>query len=522
MTAPARRSDGREPAPPAPMDELVAQALVREGLEVRAFERISAFGVGLTERHAYRVTLADGRTIKARRTLGESQARRVVEALRAVADARFPRVLSRHGPVLLEEWIEGVPLTSAAIEDRHLAEAAAVLAKVHLVEALAGVPVRETGDTAARLAATETRLQRLAGAGALDEASRTVLVSALRDHDPHRAEIGLVHLDFCPENLLIDLEGRLRVVDNEALAVDALAYDLGRSWYRSALPAGEMGAVRGRVSACRRPRRERRLDDLLAHCRRHRGRAHAARAGLARRPALRRPARAAGGGAPAVRGRPASPEDLMARRTIVFFCMSQRGHLQRMRPLISMLAASGWTAHVFTDRQFKGDVEASAGRFEDLFAPNSLDAADVASIPPPFRYVTFAGRFAHDVADRVRRLRPAIVASDSFAVIGHVVSRRLGVPHVNICAGHNVHPGRLSELLPSVPASSPSSGCLDAARRLSDELEIDLRGSVLVPLRAEPLPERLLRAARVPDPRGTAGVRTRRVLRVRRRGRPRA
>jgi aminoglycoside phosphotransferase (APT) family kinase protein len=138
--------------------------------------------------------------------------------------------------VLLEEWIDGVPLTSAAVEDRHLAEAAAVLAEVHLVEALAGVPVREWGDTAARLAATETRLQRLAGAGALDEASRTVLASALRDHDPRRAEIGLVHLDFCPENLVIDREGRLRVVDNEALAVDALAYDLGRSWYRSALP----------------------------------------------------------------------------------------------------------------------------------------------------------------------------------------------------------------------------------------------------------------------------------------------
>jgi hypothetical protein len=218
------------------MDELVARALAREGLHVRAFERISAFGAGLTERHAYRVTLADGRTVKARRTLGESQARRVVEALRAVADARFPRVLSRHGPVLLEEWIDGVPLTSAAVEDRHLAEAAAVLAEVHLVEALAGVPVREWGDTAARLAATETRLQRLAGAGALDEASRTVLASALRDHDPRRAEIGLVHLDFCPENLVIDREGRLRVVDNEALAVDALAYDLGRSWYRSALP----------------------------------------------------------------------------------------------------------------------------------------------------------------------------------------------------------------------------------------------------------------------------------------------
>ena len=123
----------------------MAQTLLREGLEVRAFERISAFGLGLTRRHAYRVALADGRTIKARRTLDEAQARRVVEALQAVDDARFARVLARHGPVLLEEWVDGVPPTSATAEDGHLAEAAAVLAKVHRVEAVGGLPVRGTG-----------------------------------------------------------------------------------------------------------------------------------------------------------------------------------------------------------------------------------------------------------------------------------------------------------------------------------------------------------------------------------------
>ena len=98
--------------------------------------------------------------------------------------------------------------------------------------------------------------------------------------------------------------------------------------------------------------------------------------------------------------------------------------------------------------------------------------ADEASIPPPLRYITFAGRFAPDVVDRVRRLRPAVIASDSFALVGHVVSRRLGVPHVNVCAGHNVHPGRIAELLVSVPKSVPTPGCLEAARSLSEELEI--------------------------------------------------
>jgi hypothetical protein len=36
--------------------------------------------------------------------------------------------------------------------------------------------------------------------------------------------------------MLIDGSGRLRVIDNERLRVDALGFDVGRCWYRWALP----------------------------------------------------------------------------------------------------------------------------------------------------------------------------------------------------------------------------------------------------------------------------------------------
>jgi MGT family glycosyltransferase len=152
--------------------------------------------------------------------------------------------------------------------------------------------------------------------------------------------------------------------------------------------------------------------------------------------------------------------------------MYQHGHLQRLLPLVSGLSARGLTAHVFTHRSFRDHVEASGGRFVDLFADHSLQEADPTSVPAAYRYVSFAGRFAGDVATQVARLRPALVVHDSFAIIGHVVGRRLEVPHVNVCAGHDVHPARLPELLASVPTSAPSQSCLQAAGSLSEELEV--------------------------------------------------
>ncbi len=39
--------------------------------------------------------------------------------------------------------------------------------------------------------------------------------------------------------MVIDRAGKLRVVDNEHIRLDAIGYDLGRTWYRWMLPAEE-------------------------------------------------------------------------------------------------------------------------------------------------------------------------------------------------------------------------------------------------------------------------------------------
>jgi aminoglycoside phosphotransferase (APT) family kinase protein len=51
------------------------------------------------------------------------------------------------------------------------------------------------------------------------------------------ADAMFTHRDFCAENMVRGLDGRICVIDNEGLAVGPLAYDLGRVWYRWPMPA---------------------------------------------------------------------------------------------------------------------------------------------------------------------------------------------------------------------------------------------------------------------------------------------
>ena len=147
--------------------------------------------------------------------------------------------------------------------------------------------------------------------------------------------------------------------------------------------------------------------------------------------------------------------------------MGEHGHYKRLRPLIAGLVRSGLDTTVFTDAAFASDVQTRGARFRDLFEGRPLDAADSESIPIPARFVSFAGRFADDIVREVARLRPALVVHDTFAVIGAVVAHHLGVPRVNVCAGHNLAPAPTLAALardPRVRISDPCRGAVESLR----------------------------------------------------------
>jgi UDP:flavonoid glycosyltransferase YjiC (YdhE family) len=159
---------------------------------------------------------------------------------------------------------------------------------------------------------------------------------------------------------------------------------------------------------------------------------------------------------------------MSAPRPALVFCMPLRGHFHRLRPLISGLVASGVPTYVFTDRQFAAEIDRAGGRFVDLFAGRCIASVDAASMPLPCRFVSFAGYYAEAVIGDAAALRPAVVIHDTFAVIGWVVANALGVPRVNVCAGHNTAPEPTVARLRSDPRVAIAPACHEAARRLRE------------------------------------------------------
>lgn len=150
------------------------------------------------------------------------------------------------------------------------------------------------------------------------------------------------------------------------------------------------------------------------------------------------------------------------RRPVAFFCMPEEGHFQRLLPLISGLARGGTEAHVFTHRKFRPQVERAGGNFFDLFSKYPLERADDESRPIPCRFVTFAGKYADEIRRDVEKIGPSLVIHDTFAVIGRVMAMLLGIPRVNVCAGHNVAPAPYLAALQEDPRVKISRRCLQA------------------------------------------------------------
>jgi MGT family glycosyltransferase len=163
----------------------------------------------------------------------------------------------------------------------------------------------------------------------------------------------------------------------------------------------------------------------------------------------------------------------MRKPVVAVFCMAEEGHFQRLRPLVSGLARRGMGVQVFTDPRFEGQVVAAGATLVDLFAGRSLDVADSESQPFPCRFVSFAGRYATEILPEVGALRPALVVSATFSVIGRVAATNLGVPYVNVCSGHNVDPARFVAELHSDPRVKISPSCDRAVSVLRDRFGID-------------------------------------------------
>lgn len=202
----------------------IAAALARHGLEARRIAELAPPDPAKRGRAAYRVELAGGRVIKARR-LESAEAARALHALASRLEPAFAPALGCAGPVLLEEWIPGAPLADRDPEP-WLETAAGLLARLHATS-LDVTPDRV--ETRRWHEAAAGDLARLAEAALLPLAERLRLEAILDATDPGSAPLVLAHRDFCAGNMVIDAAGTLRVIDNEWLGPHPAGFDLART-----------------------------------------------------------------------------------------------------------------------------------------------------------------------------------------------------------------------------------------------------------------------------------------------------
>jgi MGT family glycosyltransferase len=159
----------------------------------------------------------------------------------------------------------------------------------------------------------------------------------------------------------------------------------------------------------------------------------------------------------------------MSKRRVVAFTIPGDGHINRMLPLVAGLCDMGIPVDFFAHEMARSRIERTGARFVDIYAGRDMDFPDGTSIPVPMRNVSFAGYWGRDIAREVAELRPGLVVHDTFAVIGRVVAFHLGLPRVNMRAGHNLEPNRALAALQETEAVRVSDACVRSVQMLREE-----------------------------------------------------
>lgn len=222
-------ASSRPDAPTAHLAEDLRELVRTAGLDIAEFVEIGPVRGAPYGKHTYRLRLGDGGSLKGRTCHSSRRAARYARLSRRLDPHRFPRVVSRSGNALLEEWVEGRPLTTAEWTNERVRECGEILGRLHRNDRR---PPPRWRTPALELRRLQDRIGGLVEAGALTRHEADWLCAAAEASLPPRIDWGLVHGDFCAANIVIRPSGTLAVVDNESLDLGALDGDLARTWYR--------------------------------------------------------------------------------------------------------------------------------------------------------------------------------------------------------------------------------------------------------------------------------------------------
>ena len=211
---------------PTDLKPEIHAALAQRGFQAVRAQLLSPLGEKKGRRCAYRVENSAGQILKVRLFENEEEAESVYR-LRTPLDDAFAPVLECHKSVLIEAWVDGVPLAERD-QQAWIEPAGALLARLHAQPLPPDEP--RTVSTRRWLDAAESDLGILTAAGQIRTSEADRLRRGLLQSDPRECPVAVIHTDFCADNMLIDTAGRLRVIDNEGIALRPAGFDLGRTF----------------------------------------------------------------------------------------------------------------------------------------------------------------------------------------------------------------------------------------------------------------------------------------------------
>jgi streptomycin 6-kinase len=222
----------RTPVAPESLGEDFAEIVSRIGSELREVVPLTRLTFREKRSGCYRVRFADGRVFKYRSMVSAKRAKTVEHLISRIGSPSIPRVLDRCGTGLLIEFVDGHPARRSDQTHELLVETAGLQGKIHrtaVADLLAGTPQLDIAEVIEKLA---QRIQRLVAQQAITEREAEELTELAMSEVPQASEIGVIHCDYCAENLLVSEAVGFYIVDNELIQIGGLDHDLARTWYR--------------------------------------------------------------------------------------------------------------------------------------------------------------------------------------------------------------------------------------------------------------------------------------------------
>ena len=202
------------------------------GGEIACLEEITRLVSPRQVKASFKLRLKDGRTFKARLYPSEEKRRRVHGLLPLIEDLPFARMIAARGRATLEEWVEGDPLHAANVTQAQSGRAGELLGLLHTRSGLPEGADAGDAELHRQMAKIEAHLSAISRVAPEQSGMCETIAGIARGNCPEAIETGLIHADYCAENIIVNDDGIMVVVDNELLRVGALDFDLARCWCR--------------------------------------------------------------------------------------------------------------------------------------------------------------------------------------------------------------------------------------------------------------------------------------------------